>query len=137
MKLIKPIFVSAFATLILSSCSPTLAPMVSTNPANIDKFPIKTTPIKEEDLKRWSHLDIYKDTIPGMSVDRAYSELLKGKKSTKVVVGVIDSGVDIDHEDLKGKISEYTSISRILLPINWLYCEPKSKMMIPLFILFN
>jgi subtilisin family serine protease len=104
MKLIKPIFVSAFATLILSSCSPTLAPMVSTNPTNIDKFPIKTTPIKEEDLKRWSHLDIYKDTIPGMSVDRAYSELLKGKKSTKVVVGVIDSGVDIDHEDLKGKI---------------------------------
>ena len=52
MKLIKPIFVSAFATLILSSCSPTLAPMVSTNPANIDKFPIKTTPVKEEDLKR-------------------------------------------------------------------------------------
>jgi subtilisin family serine protease len=104
MKLIKPVFGTALASLVLSSCSPTLAPMISTNPANIDKFPIKTTPLKEEDLKRWSHLDIYKDTIPGMSVDRVHTELLKGKKGVKVVVGVIDSGVDIDHEDLKGKI---------------------------------
>jgi subtilisin family serine protease len=39
-----------------------------------------------------------------MSVDKAYSEFLKGKKGVKVIVGVIDSGVDIDHEDLKGRI---------------------------------
>jgi subtilisin family serine protease len=36
-----------------------------------------------------------------MSVDRAYSELLKDKKGIKVIVGIIDSGVDIEHEDLK------------------------------------
>ncbi len=104
MKLINPIYVSAFAALVLSSCSPALAPMVGTNPANIDKTPLKTTPVKEEDLKRWSHLDLVKDTIPGMSVDKAYKELLKGKKATKVIVGVIDSGIDVDHEDLKGRI---------------------------------
>lgn len=104
MKLIKPIYVSAFAALILSSCSPKLAPMVSTNATNIDKLPLKTSVVKEDDLKRWSHLDLSKDTIPGMSTDKAYSEFLKGKKGTKVVVGVIDSGIDIDHEDLKGKI---------------------------------
>ncbi|KGD68723.1 S8 family peptidase [Flavobacterium aquatile] len=104
MKLIKPIYVSAFAALILSSCSPKLAPMVSTNATNIDKLPLKTSVVKEDDLKRWSHLDLAKDTIPGMSTDKAYSEFLKGKKGTKVVVGVIDSGIDIDHEDLKGKI---------------------------------
>ena len=104
MKLIKPIYVSAFAALILSSCSPKLAPMVSTNTTNIDKLPLKTSVVKEDDLKRWSHLDLAKDTIPGMSTDKAYSEFLKGKKGTKVVVGVIDSGIDIDHEDLKGKI---------------------------------
>jgi hypothetical protein len=51
-------------------------------------------------LKRWSHLDIVTDTIPGMSVDRAYAELLKGKK-VPVIVGIVDSGVDIEHEDLK------------------------------------
>ena len=45
-----------------------------------------------------------KDTIPGMSVDRAYEELLKNKKGQKVIVAVIDSGTDIEHEDLKGRI---------------------------------
>jgi hypothetical protein len=40
----------------------------------------------------------------GMSVDRAYSELLKDKKGIKVIVGIIDSGVDIEHEDLKSVI---------------------------------
>lgn len=64
----------------------------------------KKKPIAENDLKRWSDLDLEKDTVAGMSVDRAYSELLKNKKGKTVIVGVIDSGVDIDHEDLKGKI---------------------------------
>ena len=67
-------------------------------------IPAKSAPIKEGDLKRWSHLDLVKDTIPGMSVDKAYNDLLKKKKSTKIIVGVIDSGVDIEHEDLKSVI---------------------------------
>jgi subtilisin family serine protease len=104
MKIIKPFFVSAIAAIVLSSCNSAMVPMIGTDPANIDKTPLKTTPIKEADLKRWSDLDLVKDTIPGMSVDRAYNELLKGKKGTKVIVGIVDSGLDIDHEDLKGKI---------------------------------
>jgi len=40
----------------------------------------------------------------GMSTDLAYSKVLAGKTSTTVVVAVIDSGVDIEHEDLKGHI---------------------------------
>lgn len=102
MKIIKPFFVIAIAA--LSSCSPKLVPMVSTNPDNIDKLPIKTTPLKEAELQRWSHLDLAKDTVPGMSVDKAYKELLKGKKAATVIVGIVDSGVDIDHEDIKSKI---------------------------------
>jgi cell wall-associated protease len=39
----------------------------------------------------------------GMQTDAAY-KLLKNKKSDTVVVAVIDSGIDIEHEDLKGKI---------------------------------
>jgi len=100
----KSFFISAVFAIALASCSPALAPMVGTNPTNIDKAPLKTTPLKEDDLKRWSHLDIVKDTVPGMSIDRAYNELLKSKKGSKVIVAVIDSGIDIDHEDLKGKI---------------------------------
>lgn len=79
------------------------APIISVNPTNIAKQPLKTTPISDKDLKRWSHLDLSKDTIPGMSVDKAY-ELLKGKKASKIIVGVIDSGIDIEHEDLKNNI---------------------------------
>lgn len=40
----------------------------------------------------------------GMSTDAAYAKLLAGKKSEAVVVAVIDSGVDIEHEDLQGSI---------------------------------
>jgi cell wall-associated protease len=36
-----------------------------------------------------------------MSVDRAYSELLKKRKGQPVVVAVVDSGIDLDHEDIK------------------------------------
>jgi cell wall-associated protease len=61
----------------------------------------KKAPLTEQELKRWSHLDLEKDSIPGMSVDKAYAELLKNKKSVPVIVGVIDTGVDINHEDLK------------------------------------
>ncbi len=61
----------------------------------------KKAKLSETELKRWSHLDLVKDSIPGMSVDKAYAELLKGKKSVPVIVGIVDSGVDIEHEDLK------------------------------------
>jgi subtilisin family serine protease len=64
----------------------------------------KKSPLTEQQLQRWSHLDIEKDTIPGMSVDKAYAELLKSKKGVKVIVAVVDSGVDIKHEDLKAAI---------------------------------
>lgn len=52
----------------------------------------------------WQNLDYEKDGIRGMSVERAYEELLKGRPSQPVVVAVIDGGTDIYHEDLKDKI---------------------------------
>lgn len=45
----------------------------------------------------------YNGKGPGMETEAAY-KLLKGKQSKTVVVAVIDSGIDIEHEDLKGKI---------------------------------
>ena len=60
--------------------------------------------MNETQLKRWSHLDLAKDSVPGMSIDKAYSEILKNKKGVKVIVGIVDSGVDIEHEDLKSVI---------------------------------
>ncbi len=46
-------------------------------------FVTKKGKLTDEQLKRWSHLDLAKDSIPGMSVDRVYTELIKNKKSKK------------------------------------------------------
>ena len=48
----------------------------------------------------WHLLDEQKDGYLGISLDKAY-ELLKGRKSTTVIVAVIDSGIDTLHEDLR------------------------------------
>jgi subtilisin family serine protease len=103
MKTLKPIYLSAAFAFALVSCGGAKQ-MLSTPIANIDNLPLKIMPLAENDLKRWSHLDLVKDTVPGMSVDKAYAELLKGRKSTTVIVGIVDSGVDIRHEDLQGVI---------------------------------
>jgi hypothetical protein len=55
-------------------------------------------------LKNWHNLDLEKDSIPGMSVERAYTDLIKDIKPNKVIVAVIDAGIDINHEDLKDVI---------------------------------
>jgi subtilisin family serine protease len=53
----------------------------------------------------WYNKDIKTDKTLGTSVDKTYSTLLPGLTPRKtVVVAVIDGGVDIHHEDLKGKI---------------------------------
>ena len=48
-------------------------------------------------------LNWYNKEDQGMFTEKAY-KFLKKKKSKTVIVGVIDSGVDIEHEDLKGQI---------------------------------
>ncbi len=59
---------------------------------------------QEEAPKNWFNLDLSKDKIRGVSTERAYKELLKGKKSSTIVVAVIDSGIEIDHPSLKKKL---------------------------------
>ena len=55
---------------------------------------------KKETPKGWHLMDKDKDGFYGISLAGAY-ELVKNKKSTPVIVAVIDSGVDTLHEDLK------------------------------------
>ena len=54
-----------------------------------------------EQIRRWQHLDLQADGVPGISADRAYRELLAGRTATPVLVAVIDSGIDSTHQDLK------------------------------------
>ncbi|MBW1297577.1 S8 family serine peptidase [Aquimarina litoralis] len=98
----KLIIASITSSMLMVSCgAPTI---VSTPIENIDTIPLKNIVLTEAQLKNWNSADLKTDTIPGMSVNRAYDELLKNKKGETVIVGVIDSGVDIEHEDLDGVI---------------------------------
>ncbi|MBF8149049.1 S8 family peptidase [Winogradskyella sp. F6397] len=90
-----------FAGTLFLGCGST-GEILSTPIENIDTAPLKVTELTDAEAKNWGHLDLVNDTIPGMSVDKAYTEIIKNKKGKSVIVAVIDSGVDIDHEDLNG-----------------------------------
>ncbi|MDX1941332.1 MAG: S8 family peptidase [Saprospiraceae bacterium] len=49
----------------------------------------------------WFHLDPDRDSFPGVSTQQTYRELLKNAKGRTVIVAILDSGVDFEHEDLK------------------------------------
>ncbi len=92
-------FLSFSASLFLMGCGSTS--LVSTPVENIDTVPLKISELTEYEKKHWGHLDLLRDTIPGMSVDRAYDEIIKNKKGKTIVVAVLDSGMDLEHEDIK------------------------------------
>jgi cell wall-associated protease len=52
----------------------------------------------------WQLLDYRTDSVFGAGVERAYTDLLKGRKVHPVIVAVIDMGVDTAQEDLVGHI---------------------------------
>ncbi len=74
--------------------------LVSTPVENIDTVPLKITQLTDAQQKTWGHADLVADTIPGMSVDKAYREIIKNRKGKRVIVAVVDSGIDLEHEDL-------------------------------------
>jgi len=60
---------------------------------------------KVELPKNWFNLDLAESGYFGISTEKAYRELLKDKEhKAKIIVAVIDGGVDTKHEDLKNNI---------------------------------
>jgi subtilisin family serine protease len=94
----KNMFALIAGAALLASCG--AAPLLSTPIENIDAIPLKIADLTETQKQNWGHADLILDTIPGMAVERAYSEIIKNKKGEKVIVAVLDSGVDLKHEDL-------------------------------------
>ena len=68
-----------------------------------DNVVAKQEKLTDKEIKEWPHMDIFTDSVPGMSLDKAY-EFLKDKTPHTIIVSVIDSGIDIEHEDLKNVV---------------------------------
>jgi subtilisin family serine protease len=77
-------------------------PSISTPSTPLTMLPAATVP---EAPRNWQLLDESTDHIPGISVERAYRELLAGKAPKQtVLVAIIDNGIDTSHVDLKANL---------------------------------
>lgn len=99
MKKLNHFILGIITTVVLFGCGSSAA-ILSTPIENIDNTPLKYTELSESESKNWMHLDLVSDTIPGMSIDKAYNQVIKNKKGQTVIVAVIDTGIDTNHEDL-------------------------------------
>lgn len=94
-------YVLLSALLLIAGCSSTKNTV--TKNTSTDSETVATTE-KKASLD-WHHLANENSEFIGIESDRAYSELLANKTPTKkVVVAIIDSGTDIEHEDLAKNI---------------------------------
>ncbi len=100
MKITKTFFISAIVALTLASCKTVNTIPVPTGTNNIVSISAKKVPLTKDQKQSWGHADLVIDTIPGMSISKAYA-FLEGKKGIEVIVGVVDSGTDLKHEDLQ------------------------------------
>jgi subtilisin family serine protease len=69
--------------------------------AFVVSFSFSQSSKQEDSLKGWYLKDKSADGFTGISLKKAYL-FLKGKTSTPIIVGIVDSGIDTTHEDLKG-----------------------------------
>jgi subtilisin family serine protease len=100
MKIFKSIFFAVVGSIIFTSCK-TISKIPV--PAGVDNYidiPAKKAKLSKDEMNRWSHADLSTDSIPGMSLKKAYA-FLEDKEGVEVIVGVVDSGTDLTHEDLK------------------------------------
>ena len=121
MKIIRIVLGIALAVVLLSSCGTTKTTKTKTSTTNKEKvlakkpgkiykinvitdgIVAKKGTMSKDEIQKWPHMDIHRDSVPGMSLAKAY-EFLQGREGETVIVAVIDSGIDIEHEDLKNVI---------------------------------
>lgn len=65
---------------------------------------VSKTELKPLELQTWYQKDYLLDTIPGISLDKWYHLNKKKPKSKSIIVAVIDTQIDSNHEDLQGQI---------------------------------
>lgn len=100
MKIMKTVLYTLLIAITLTGCKTVNTITIPKGSQEAIVAVAKKAALTEEQKKTWGHADLVKDSIPGMSVNEAY-EFLKGKHGKQVVVAVVDSGTDLEHEDLK------------------------------------
>jgi subtilisin family serine protease len=76
---------------------PTFAPITAPpNPINHN--------VDLKQIRHWQHKDIINDSIPGISLEKAYDFLYDKKQIDTIIIAVIDTEIDINHEDLRKNI---------------------------------
>ena len=83
-------------SLLLSSCS-SLKVLEPQDPISGAELTAKSQALSESDLQQWLTFDPQRDSIPGIGLNRVTASL-KTKPKKPVVVAIVDSGVDLDHE---------------------------------------
>jgi subtilisin family serine protease len=94
------------ATLPAAACAPAGAAAPPTGPVpGGTAMASPTLKRLAEAPEQWWLLDPVRDSVAGVGATRAYTELLAGRPPQReVVVAIIDSGVDAEHEDLRENI---------------------------------
>ena len=64
----------------------------------------KKLPLIESEKKYWQNLDFEKDTILGVSLNKAYKKFPKNKKQNEIIIAVLDTEFDIEHEAIKNHL---------------------------------
>ena len=103
MNIIKPISMGAFASFLVACGGTSKIASLPIETLEGKNIPTQVENPSKDELKTWPHRDLLTTGYPGISLAEAY-KALKGRKAQTVIVGVVDSGVDINHEDLKSII---------------------------------
>lgn len=92
----KSINITLFFVFFLISCKSTKESTIYSNKLRFKK---ELSPLSKQ---TWYQKDYLQDSIPGISLDKRYSKMKPQNES--VIVAVIDTQIDLKHEDLQGQI---------------------------------
>lgn len=96
--MIKFFYIIILFFFLLISCKSTI------ESGNYSKNNIFKKQLTTLELQTWYQKDYEEDSIPGISLDKWYRLNKKTPKSKSIIVAVIDTQIDINHEDLQGQL---------------------------------
>jgi cell wall-associated protease len=84
--------------IMLLGCTKKLSPIIY-EPKNITQRALTNV-----QKRNWQNLDIETDTILGTSLNQAYKKIIKSKKGAEIIIAVLDTEFDIEHEGIKSNL---------------------------------